>query len=185
MKIISHRANSLIAIEKALRQKVDKIEIDVRVSTKGQAVLSHDSPGEDSTTLSDALKAANGKCPVIVEIKPEEPVEPIIEVLKEHKNIEVASFDFKVLLGVKTALPKVPLIVLDKWSGLRATRRARKLGTSSIAMNQKWLWSGFIRSISASGFKLSAYTLNDPTKASRWAEHGLFGVVTDYPDRFM
>lgn len=185
MEIIAHRANSLKAIQKALEQKVDKIEIDVRLDSKGQAVLSHDTPNKDCLALGDALESIGGKYSVIVEIKPSEPVDPIVEILKKHKSVEVASFDIEILSAIKKLLPETPLTVLDKWSGVRASRRARKLGTPYIAMNQRWLWSGFIRSMAASGFKLSAYTLNDPVKARRWANHGLYGVVTDYPDRFM
>jgi len=50
-------------------------------------------------------------------------------------------------------------------------------------MNQRWLWSGFI-SMVAKRNELYAYPLNDPVKAARWAQHGLAGVITDYPDRF-
>lgn len=185
MKIICHRANSLSDIKKALSIGVDKIELDVRVDSSGQAVLSHGRPKKKCLQLIEALEAINGKCPVIVEIKPREPIQPIVEILKLHQNTEVASFDYKILLGIKKSLPKTRLIVLDKWSGVRAVRRAKKLQTTYIAMNQRWLWSGFVHSMRSSGFKLSAYTLNDPEKARRWEKSGLYGVITDYPARFM
>jgi glycerophosphoryl diester phosphodiesterase len=51
-------------------------------------------------------------------------------------------------------------------------------------MNQKWLWVGFIKSVARSGYKLSAYTLDDPAKAKRWAKAGLHAAITDFPDRF-
>jgi glycerophosphoryl diester phosphodiesterase len=75
-------------------------------------------------------------------------------------------------------------MVSEKWSGVRATHRARRVGTKYILMNQKWLWWGFIRNVSRRGWKLGTYTLDDPVKARRWAKHGLWAVFTDYPDQF-
>jgi glycerophosphoryl diester phosphodiesterase len=82
------------------------------------------------------------------------------------------------------ALPEVPVIVIERWSGVRAHRRAKELGSKEIAMNQLWLWWGFIRGFKDSDKRLYAYTLNNPAKARRWARYGLSGVITDYPDRF-
>jgi glycerophosphoryl diester phosphodiesterase len=88
------------------------------------------------------------------------------------------------LRELQTSLPKIPKIVIDNWSGVRARLRAKQIGTRTIAMNQTWLWSGFIRAMKRSGYELYAYTVNNPAKARRWAKYGLAGVITDYPDRF-
>ena len=81
-------------------------------------------------------------------------------------------------------LPDIPRIVSEKWSGVRATHRARQVGTKHILMDQKWLWWGFIAMVSRGGWELGTYTLDDPAKAKRWAARGLREVFTDYPDRF-
>jgi glycerophosphoryl diester phosphodiesterase len=87
-------------------------------------------------------------------------------------------------MSLHRALPHNPTIVIEKWSGVRARLRARQLGTMTLCMNQRWLWFGFIKGMSRSGYTLYAYTLNNPQKAKQWAKYGLAGVVTDYPDRF-
>jgi glycerophosphoryl diester phosphodiesterase len=51
-------------------------------------------------------------------------------------------------------------------------------------MNRQWLWSGFIRAASRGNHQLTAFTVNSPRQARRWERAGLYGVVTDYPDRF-
>lgn len=81
-------------------------------------------------------------------------------------------------------MPEITLVVNDRWSGVRASRRARRLGTKRITMNHRWLWSGFVKAMAGGGYQLNAYTLNSPRKAARLARHGLYGVVTDFPDRY-
>jgi glycerophosphoryl diester phosphodiesterase len=51
-------------------------------------------------------------------------------------------------------------------------------------MNQRWLWWGFIRQMTRHGYLLGAYTINNPRQAKRWQRHGLYAIVTDYPDQF-
>ena len=192
MKIIGHRANDLKTIEKYLLSGVDEIEVDVRVNERDEAVLSHDEEiATSAPKLSAAIKTVNRKCPIIIEIKPREQVTPVVNIVDNFlakgwkpTQFSIASFDPDVLVEARKLLPDVSLILLEKWSGLRARIRADRVGTKNIAMNQRWLWSGFIRAVSREGFKLSAYTLNNPAKARKWQKAGLVGVITDYPDRF-
>lgn len=219
MIIIGHRGakglapeNTLDSIEAGLKNQVDAIEIDVRVTGDNIPVLCHDnflqkdaykhviSKSEfrqlknlfpEIVTLDETLRYVKGKKLTIVEIKPGENLAPIIDCLKnrlnnewQYKDLRVASFDFRILKKVKSELPDIILVVNEKWSGVRANYRCQNLGTAYAAINQKWLWSGFIASFSRSGKKLSAYPLNDPAKAKKWAKHGLYAVITDFPDRF-
>jgi glycerophosphoryl diester phosphodiesterase len=205
--------NTLASLHKALEHAVDMVEFDLRVTKDKVVILHHnveltDPSGEqlvirdhtykelkarkpDLTTLEEALAAVPTSTPLYVEIKPEEPTKGIITEIQtalefgwEADKIQLASFDFKILQELHQALPELETIVIEKWSGVRATRRARQLGTRQISMNQKWLWRGFIQHMARRGWQLYAYTLNDEAKARRWAGYGLAGIVTDYPDRF-
>jgi hypothetical protein len=82
------------------------------------------------------------------------------------------------------SLPDIPRVVSEKWSGVRATRRAREVDTKHIIMNHRWLWWGFIAMMNRGDWRLGTYTLNDVAKARRWQRWGLAAVITDYPDRF-
>lgn len=200
--------NTLAAIEAGITAGADELEIDVRVTLDGVPVLWHDPAAgklpiastsyaklkklaPHLATLDEALHAIGRRVPVVVEIKPGESVGPIIAVLKKSlaqgwkiTDFKIASFSQRTLLAAQQAWPKVSLVVIQSWSGVWAGHRARQLGTKYICMNQRFLWWGFVKSMAKSGYKLSAYPLNDPAKARRWAAHGLYGAVTDYPDRF-
>ena len=220
MLIIGHRGarglapeNTLAALEAGLKAHANMLEIDVRVSADGFAVLNHDPfiQGDDGKkifidkanftdlqlakqnllTFEAALQFIDRHTDVIIEIKPGVDLGPIIDCIKHRlvknwleSDFVIASFDFNILKQIHKDFPNIHLAVLEKWSGVRASRRAKELGTNRLIMNERWLWSGFIRAVSKRGFKLSAYTLNNVKKARRFEKHGLYGCITDFPDRF-
>lgn len=214
MKIIGHRGarglapeNTLVSLRKAIQHHVDMIEFDVRVTSDGVPILHHDpdvtEPSgnrysiadnsflqlkqyqEDLATLDEAVQVA-GRTALYIEVKPHVPTKPIIKTLGNNPPAQftLASKSQKTLRELHKAFPESPTIVIEPWSGLRARWRARQVDTKVVAMNQRFLWWGFIRGFKNSDWQLYAYTLNDPRKAVRWARWGLSGVVTDYPDRF-
>jgi glycerophosphoryl diester phosphodiesterase len=205
--------NTAASIQKALDHGAWMVEFDVRVTRDGVPVLHHDAkmklggkvmaikahsyaeladayPG--LYKLDSAMKQISAKACVDIEVKAGVNIAPIAQLLKDTyinklfsaDQIYVSSKHWLTLKALHDALPELSLIVVEPWSGLRATYRARKLGTSFICMNQLWLWSGFIKAMNRRGYKLLTYTLNNPSKARRWFSNGLFGMVTDYPDRF-
>lgn len=145
----------------------------------------------DLPTLQDAIETVELRTPMILEVKPKVSIHEVVDVLQQFlqkswrpTDFLLASFSQRTLRALHKALPDVPLIVNESFLGLRASRRARELDTTRINMNQRYLWWGFVRSMHRAGFQLCAYTLNNPQKAARWARHGLYGVITDYPKRF-
>ncbi len=144
----------------------------------------------DLATLDEVFQFINQSVLLMVEIKSDVALPPTVAVLQHYleqgydpSKFWVGSKDFKSLQTLHKAFPNLNYIIIEPWSGVRAGWRARRLGATRIAMNQRWLWSGFI-SIVAKHNELYAYPLNDPAKAARWAKSGLAGVITDYPDRF-
>lgn len=204
--------NTLVALQKALDHGVDEIEFDVRVTADNIPVLLHDPelidhagnkvPVNASTykelrlhkpdlaTLDEALAAFSQKAYLYIEVKPGVSLPPIIAVIRKHypqsayHRFALGSYSQNVLLGLHEAFPAVEKVVIESWSSWNARRRGKQVNTKRVSMNQRWLWFGFIRAMSAGGWRLYAYTLNDPVKAKRWAKHGLAGAITDYPDRF-
>ncbi len=204
--------NSLDAIAWALKYKVDLIELDVRTTADNIAVLYHDSYTVNKktnkklklskssyiylasniaglTTLEEGLSHTKNTG-TLIEIKPGADIKSVLKVIKNTSaevkaRMIITSFDYKILKIVSRECPGIKLAVLDKWSGVRASHRAKKLKSEIIIMNQRWLWGGFISSVSRSGLQLFAYTVNNPEKANRWRKFNLAGVITDYPDRFI
>lgn len=217
MKIVGHRGakglaeeNTFAAVEQALKNEVDQIELDIRVTADNIPVLAHDkslitktekmdiskttlkqlvNKKKDLATLDGLLNKFKNKADFILEIKKNEPIEPILDILEKHINmgldrskIVLASKSQSILIKIHNLKPLYKLMVIEPWSGVKAHFRAKQIKTDLIAMNSIWLWSFFIKSVSSSNFKLYAYTINDLAKVQRWQQDGLYGVVTDYPN---
>lgn len=205
--------NTLTALLKGIEHGVDELEFDVRVTSDGIPVLAHNAELHDASgtglevaetpyktllrhspdlTRFDAVfDAVSTQAALYIEIKRDAALQPIAKVLYAQlesgypaSNIRIASFEYQVLAHMHELFPNVTIVVLERWSGVRATYRARKFHTKRIAMNHTWLWWGFIQSVSSHGYQLTPYTLNDPALAKRWQKHGMYGLVTDYPDMF-
>jgi glycerophosphoryl diester phosphodiesterase len=205
--------NTIASLRKGLEHHVDELEFDLRVTKDGVVILHHnrhlvDPDGKkhliancsyeelrahkpDLATFNEVLETIGHPVPLYIEIKRKERTAPVIKVLKKHLGngwrtdyFLLGSKSQRMLLEMHTALPDIEKIVIEPWSGVRAARRAKQIGAKKIAMNQLWLWWGFIRGFKNSDKQLYAYPLNNPVKAKRWARWGLAGVITDYPDRF-
>ncbi len=184
------------------------MEFDLRVTKDGVVVLHHDSyltdpdgkrrnvdshtykqlkrHKKDLATFEEVLQKVGHPVTLYVEIKPEARLGPIIKILNYYMSIgwkpdyfRLMSFNQDILLELQRKLPNIEKVVLERWSGIRATRRARQLGTKNIIIKQRWLWWGFIGSMTRGGWHLGTYTVDDPAKARRWARWGLDMVVTD------
>lgn len=219
MLLIGHRGarglspeNTLASIDKAIEHGVDMVEIDVRVTKDGVAILHHDpmlvDPNgtelsiattryaellrhkQDLAALDHTIRHVAHRCAIMIEIKPGVHTKPIITVIEDRlrrgwrlEEFSVASYDPSVLARIKTAFPDIELVVIERWSGVRASFRARRLGTKRVSMNQRWLWSGYLRAVARGGYRITPYTMNDPRKVKRWQSY-LYGVITDRPDYF-
>ncbi|HVW23361.1 MAG TPA: glycerophosphodiester phosphodiesterase [Candidatus Saccharimonadales bacterium] len=223
--------NTLASFKKALEHHVDEVELDVQITADGQVVVIHnleliDASGNqlkiagstlaelrahkpDLPLLEEAIELINRKVPLIVEVKPGVPVKPVVKVIKSflkkgwtNSDFCLASRDQPILLELHRELPDISTMVIDFWSGVRAVRHAKQVGTKRIGMLEYWIWPGFVHAMRRGGYELliappgtpqkerlfscfgRAGYANQPARARRWERHGLAGVITDYPDRF-
>ncbi|MBL8121705.1 glycerophosphodiester phosphodiesterase [Candidatus Saccharibacteria bacterium] len=216
--------NTIAGIEKAITHGVAYIEIDVCATKDGVAILHHDpfltDPDgseviiaqttyaellrhkPDLAALDYAIRAVQHRCKIMIEIKPGEPTKQIVSIIKDRlqrgwrlSEFSIASYDFGALKQMKEALPGVELVVNELWSGVRACRRARKLGTKRINMYEQWLYTGYVKMLKRSGYQLAIFPANKPRWHQRkshtdslarirsWRPY-LYGVITDHPDIF-
>lgn len=211
--------NTLAAFQKAIDCGVDMIETDVRLSKDGQLVIAHDDhyklPDKQKlvvadtdyealkqhndaiVTLDEALSFVNRRVRMMVEVKPGVPVEPVIELIGRYlekgwqpEDFMFNSAHFEILKALQQAFPQIERIIQGNWSGMRVQYLARKLDTSYILLDQRYLWWGYVY-LASRRYKLVTYTYMwwdydpiDHFKAKRWERFGLWGVVTDYPDRY-
>jgi glycerophosphoryl diester phosphodiesterase len=206
-------ANTIAAIKMAIEYKVDAIEFDVQVTKDHVPVLHHnpylrDLSGSrlqiaeqtlitlrrhkpDLATLEGAIRIIDHAAPLHIELKRGIDTQPVIAIIQQfldhgwhNDELWFVSFDLRLLRTFHHAFPACPIVVIESWSGIRATKRARSLSTPYIAMNQRWLWSPFIHAVARRGYKLSAYTVNTLAQARRFEKAGLDAITTDFPDRF-
>lgn len=205
--------NTRASFSEALKSGVDAIECDVRVTIDNVPVLIHDEylatkRGKNLVvaqttyevlkrqlpellTLDEAIRLVDRRVPLFIELKPGTPVIPVVDVVDrkldgrwKQSDFQFASFDFKILKQLRKQYPEIGLIVNERWSGVRATYKARYVGTKQIDLNRRVLWRGFVRTVSRRGWQLYTYPQNNLKQTRRWERAGLSGVVTDYPDRF-
>jgi glycerophosphoryl diester phosphodiesterase len=210
--------NTAASIEAAIAYGVDQVEVDLRLSKDGRVVLLHDEnavarngdiihPTEwnynqlkeyfpDILTLEELLPLVNHRCRIMLECKVIEAVEPTVTILRQYfamgwqaDDFMFASFKYDILEKFHSLMSDVAIVVLDNWSAIRATHRARKLGTVYLSMDQRYLWWGVIHSLSKR-YKLFCYPNHKlihikHAKPIKWAKYGLYGVITDYPNFFL
>lgn len=205
--------NTIASLVKGVSHGVDMLEFDVRVTSDHIPVLHHDAcvtdPNGDNhdiaeytyaelkkhkpnlALLSEVFTQISHNTAMYVEVKSVATITPIVAAIKDAlragwppEQLYIASKNQSILLQLHTALPDLQKIVIHPWSGVIATRYAKQVNTNFLAIDQRWLWSGFISSMTKRNWRIMAYTLNDPTKAYRWEQAGLYAVITDSPDRF-
>lgn len=193
MKIIGHRGarglapeNSLEAIRKAMKLRVDMIEIDVRLQA-GVVVLSHEPvrTGHIYCPLRQVLDEIKGKIPLNIEIKEKKVIPQLLKTLKDYEGeVLFSSFKYPILADLKKRQPDAAIAVLEKWSGVRAIAEASLLETNRLHLQHKWLWESFIRSLKHKGYSVYAYTVDTRERAEELASWGIDGIFTDMPNRF-
>lgn len=205
-------ANTRISFELALKNKVDEIECDICVTRDGVPVLAHDATfivngtkahipdisfeelhaiDASILTLPQALELTNGMVILQCEIKPEQNAAPVFAVLKKAitsglspESLVISSYDWRILQAAQSALPSVPRGMIHNWSSAYVLWRARRVNATRISLKHIFLWGPVIRGITKRGYKLTPFTLDDPKRALRFAGFGMYGVITNHPERF-
>lgn len=145
----------------------------------------------DLPTLEEVITLVNRRVPIVIEVKPRVQPTQLITLLKgflqkgwKPSDFMVASFSQRTLRTIHAALPDIKMVINERFSSIRALRRARQVRTNRIALNHRIIWWGMVRAMGRRGIELTTFSLNNPRKGARWSTHGLHGIITDYPDRF-
>lgn len=179
--------NSLASLQAALDNGADAVEIDARLTADGHVVLCHDAhtgrvavrkvtvrrhtlaalrkiklnDGQRIPTLDEALGVL-GKTPVIIEIKDSNAAEPIVNVVKKHKqaNVIFASFSHSELRRLRELLPEAPVYVLDHLKPIEIIGNARRIHATGIGLN-KWLMNPLTYHLAKRyGLEMYSYTMH-------------------------
>lgn len=213
MRLLAHRGdhradpeNTLAAFRAALAiPGVDGIELDVRASAEGTAVVIHDATLTrvqrrrirasrltvtelgvfGVPTLADVLAAAPGAY-LDVELKEdlgEAAVEPIRaargRVGGGVERVVVSSFDRRALAVVRRLVPAWPTWLLTAWLSDRAIGAAADLGCAGIAAEWHRIDERRAARARAAGLDLAAWTVRDAAVRDRLAALGVVAACVE------
>lgn len=218
MQIISHRGaagiepeNTILGIEAAVKEDVDGIEFDVRVTKDNKLVVSHDAnlyritgknknvqdmtlheislvsthSGHPIPAFDEAMEAA-GNIPVLIDCKGKGWAKIVAKELERHKNkqVSVTATDHKEMYNFVQLRPDVETYVSELSHAFDAIKKADLMGFTGISLN---FWA-----INPMAYvyakrkrkKILIFTVNRFGLA-RFL-HGLYpkaAVITDFPHR--
>ena len=190
---------------------VDAVELDVHV-VESRLVVIHDDDVDRTTDgrggLADhglaglrGLDAGGGeRIPLLeevwamlpatvgvnVELKGKGTGEVLPDALPDDgREILVSSFDLGELAAFHALRPDVPCAPLYHRRTGTMVADGRALGAWSVNVAEGLIDRRLVERLGGAGFRVLAYTVNDPARAAVLRELGVAGVFTDYPDRIV
>ena len=190
---------------------MDAVELDVQV-VEGELVVIHDDTVDRSTdgrgTLTEhglaglrRLDAGGGeRIPLLdevlallpptvgvnVELKGKGTGEVLPRALPDDsREILVSSFDLAELTAFHALRPDVPCAPLYHRRTRSMVADARAFDAWSVNVAEGLIDRGLVERLGRAGFRVLAYTVNDPARAAVLRDLGVAGVFTDYPDRIV
>jgi len=202
MRRIGHRGakghapeNTIESFERAHALGCDEVETDVWLADDGRLLISHDRPKPDyKLTLEEVLDFCRGKMGVNVELKSEmsersaqQTGGAVGKILADRKDpdVYVSSFWWAALEGSRVAGPAVRRAFIFAGSPDRSTlmESARGVRLWALHQNRSYVTLEMVKAAHAAGVKLNAWTVNEPREIALFAEWGVDGIMSDYPER--
>jgi glycerophosphoryl diester phosphodiesterase len=202
MRRIGHRGakghapeNTLESFAKAKELGCDEIETDVWLADDGRLLISHDRPGPDvKLTLEEVLDYCRGSIGVNVELKcamsekgAHETGAQVGKILAERRDPDayVSSFWWAALEGARVAGPAVrrAFIFADSPERSSFMETVRGMRLWALHPNRTYVTPELVKAAHAAGVRLNAWTVNDPAEIALFADWGIDGIMSDYPER--
>lgn len=151
--------------------------------------------GQQIPTLEEAMVCiSKHKMSVNLEIKPLDgwQVPTALKVAEALNKLSpklppmlISSFNIEALETLKTIVPDIPLGYLSDTLPHNWNSRLAAIGAASLHMDCDFITPEIITQVQSAGIKILTYTLNDPTKAQKFLDWGVDGIITDFPDRLL
>ena len=215
--VIAHRGASRAAPENTVEAfrlardlGADWVELDVRRTTDGVAVVHHDAHLSDGRrigrmhadelpdyvpSLAEALEACEGMG-VHLEIKnlPDDPdydsenlvaaaVAGLIAAYLGPGRAVVSSFNVDAVDAVRAVDPTIPTaLVCGIVQPAQAVARANAHQMAAVHAFDAMCDAGFVGRAHEAGLAVNAWTINDPERMAQLLAMGVDGIITDVPD---
>ena len=198
--------NTLASFRRAAALGVDAVELDVHL-VEGELVVIHDDAVDRTTngrgkladfTLADLrqLDVGGERIPLLQEVLEALPAEVGVNVELKGKgtgaalgrrfpakrDILTSSFDLNELAAFRAEQPDARCAPLFHRRQADMLDVAQAVDAWSIHIADRVADDAVVENIRAAGFRVLAYTVNDPARAERLAALGARGIFTDRPD---
>lgn len=219
MEIVGHRGaaglepeNTFRSYQRAIELGVDRIEVDVRLTSDGHLVLMHDETvnrttdgkgrvreltlaeirrldagqGERVPELADVLEWCSGRVVAHLELKAPGtpgPVVRLVQALRAAAWVRVISFDPGLLLEARQLDTRLELARIWESPPGDAADAALRLGAREISVNFRHLTPPLAEGAHARGLDVSVWTPNEADDLRSAVAAGADILITDRPDR--
>ena len=206
VRIIAHRGNSAVlpentmaAFRSAMIVGAHMVELDVRLSREGTPVVIHDEDLARTTTASGPVRALHTDqlrklgipaldevlalpLPVAVEIKAEEAIPAVVELVHGRDDVLVSSFELEALEFLRHLAPELPLAFLSRDADCD-TVLERAIEAGAYAFNPPWsaVTPSLLARAHSARLRVMPFTVNDTAEARRLFELGVDAIFTDAP----
>lgn len=215
MLILGHRGasvaepeNTLEAFEAAFKAGADGLEFDVRASSDGIPVISHDRSferragdarnvdeltlaeiktidggrGYHVPTLAETLELCAGRGFLDIEVKQPGIEQQVLDTLKGYTGAwAISSFDWHSLVEFRRRDAAIELWPLAVQFSDALFDVAAEIGAKGIAMHHSQIEEVTSAGCESRRFLLTAWTVNDREEAQRLRDLGIFALCTDVP----
>ena len=152
--------------------------------------------GERIPTLEDALRLLDGKATPIIEIKQEDigaDVARVVESLGMNDRVFAQSFADRATTELRATSRDIATgrlsgdrLVADPIQRARQhIAAARAVGANAVVVNYRLAHAEFNREVHRHAMSVWVYTVNDAELGSALIRHGIDGIITDVPARFV
>lgn len=201
--------NTLAAFEAAVQAGFHAVELDVRATRDGEIVVLHDAGiertsngnGRVADMAYDELRSYTtpaGPIPRLddvframrdwhglwnLEVKAVAATEGLLHLVAHHdllNHVQVSSFDPRVLELARDHAPDIArALIVAGAVDVDDVRVAGELGCSWLNLDHNYLTPAVAADLRGKGFRLGAWTVNDPDKATGLARSGVEAIITD------
>ena len=142
--------------------------------------------GERVPTLAEALELIHSRALLVIEIKPPDIEEAVLEAVRRAEALDWAmvwSFHPGVVAEVRRREPRLPAGLLTLSLSDAIARQALELGAQATSVFYQNISEERVRAAHRKALAVHAWTADQPAEMRRLAAAGVDGIVTNFPDR--
>jgi glycerophosphoryl diester phosphodiesterase len=164
----------------------------IRASTLHELRIVTEGTDKPIATLEQVMDELFGKVMLNIEFKQHGNVDALIAVLQKYchsredwEKVVVSSFYTKELARIRKACPYVGIWLLHGRNPFIFVAFARRLNLSGVGFNRMYLNDFALEIAHKTNLFTYVYTVYRLGEMKNLADHGIDGLVTDFPDRFV